>query len=104
MIVPFTPRTGRRRRAHRRPAFAAHSRSERGDREPRRRGRQPRRQGGRERGARRYTLLWGNISTLSGAAVVTNIATTIRRQFVPIAKVTQNHEVLGVQSALRRGR
>ena len=46
-----------------------------------------------------YTLLWGNISTL----VVTPIVTNNRdydsaREFTPIAKVSQNHEVLVVQS------
>jgi tripartite-type tricarboxylate transporter receptor subunit TctC len=47
-----------------------------------------------------YTLLWGNISTLVVLPVVTNNRDyDPARQFVPIAKVSQNHEVLVVQSA-----
>jgi tripartite-type tricarboxylate transporter receptor subunit TctC len=47
-----------------------------------------------------YTLLWGNISTLVVLPVVTNNRDyDPARQFVPIAKVSQNHEVLVVGSA-----
>jgi tripartite-type tricarboxylate transporter receptor subunit TctC len=47
-----------------------------------------------------YTLLWGNISTLVVLPVVTNNRDyDPARHFVPIAKVSQNHEVLVVQSA-----
>jgi tripartite-type tricarboxylate transporter receptor subunit TctC len=47
-----------------------------------------------------YTLLWGNISTLVVLPVVTNNRDyDPATQFVPIAKVSQNHEVLVVQSA-----
>jgi len=47
-----------------------------------------------------YTLLWGNISTLVVLPVVTNNRDyDPARQFVPIAKVSQNHEVLVIQSA-----
>ena len=47
-----------------------------------------------------YTLLWGNISTLVVLPVVTNNRDyDPARQLVPIAKVSQNHEVLVVNSA-----
>jgi tripartite-type tricarboxylate transporter receptor subunit TctC len=47
-----------------------------------------------------YTLLCGNISTLVVVPVVTgNRDYDPARQFVPIAKVSQNHEVLVVRAA-----
>src|SRR5262249_16869864 len=47
-----------------------------------------------------YTLLWGNISTLVVLPIVSdNRYNDPAREFIAIAKVSQNHEVLVVQSA-----
>ena len=47
-----------------------------------------------------YTLLWGNISTLVVLPAVTNNRDyDPAKAFVPVAKVSQNHEVLVVRAA-----